>query len=455
MAVDILVVDDEHDICQLIGETLEDEGYRVRTAHDGPSAIEEARRRCPDLVVLDIWLGDSRFDGIRVLEMILQLHPGVPVIMMSGHGTIETAVETIRKGAYDFVEKPFKMDRLLVAIKRAQEASSLRQENEELRNRSDFDQEDFRESVIPGTLQTTIKRLASSQGRLMLSGEAGSGKNYIARMIHGLSNRSRGRFVRVNCSLITESTFEKEIFGAESEDSITVGALENAHNGTLFLDQVDCLDKHCQKILLKALQEKSFKRVAGKSSITFDVRLISSVTSHIEESAKADLFLKDLLFHLCVTLLKVPSLKERLDEMAMLVEAFSRLSAKNHSSPLKTFSKDSWIALKAYSWPGNLKQLKNVIDWLYVMKKTETHITPEHLPVEITNEMPSLSINTDQMTHLISLPLKEARTEFERDYLKAQVTRFSGNISSTANFVGMERSALHRKLKSLKISRAS
>lgn len=455
MVFEILIVDDEQDICQLIGDTLKDEGYKTRLAHDGQSAIDSIRQSRPSLVILDIWLGDSRFDGIRVLEEALQLHPDLPVIMMSGHGTIETAVETIRKGAYDFVEKPFKMDRLLVAVKRAQEAFHLKLENALLKEQSDFHQGDFSESVMPEQIMSSLRRSAASESRIMIGGEPGCGKSYAARLIHQLSPRSKGGFVHLNCASFDDASFEELIFGTESEEEISLGAFEKAQHGILFLDQVDQLSLENQKSLFELLHKKSFKRLGGQSNVTVDVRLISSVSPQIQDKLDQGLFIKELYLRLCMTMLKMPALRERPMEMNKLIKTFSEASAKAHSLPVKTFSKEAFFALQTHSWPGNLKQLKNVIDWFYVVKKEVELITLDHLPADFAGETPSLSLHTNQMSHLISLPLKEARMEFERDYLKAQVSRFSGNISSTATFVGMERSALHRKLKNLKIGKAS
>lgn len=455
MVFEILVVDDEQDICQLIGETLKDEGYTVRLAHDGPSALEAIRQNRPSLVILDIWLGDSRFDGIRVLEEALKLHRDLCVIMMSGHGTIETAVETIKKGAYDFVEKPFKMDRLLLAVKRAQEASHLKLENALLKEQSDLHKNDFSESVIPEFVMSSVKRSAASSSRVMISGEPGSGKSYTARLMHHLSPRSKGPFIHVNCASVTEETFGLELYGSETEDSLSPGFFERAHHGILYFDQVDQLCLESQKKLFDLLQKPSFKRIGGQSNVTVDVRLLSSVSPDIQKKVDEGLFMKELYLRIGVTLLKMPALRERPAEIGKLISAFSKASAKAHSVPVKTFSKEAFFALQSHDWPGNLKQLKNVIDWFYVLKKEVSTITLDHLPGDLVGSTPALSLHTNQMSHLISLPLKEARMEFERDYLKAQVSRFSGNISSTATFVGMERSALHRKLKNLKIGKAS
>ena len=459
MAREILIVDDERDICSLMSETLQDEGYSTRLAHDGPSALEAVRERCPSLVILDIWLGDSRFDGVKVLEHLMQDYPELPVVMMSGHGTIETAVETIKKGAYDFVEKPFKMDRLLVVAKRALEAAQLRQENQDLRMRSGVDGLYLEEAVLTSALKKEIKRLAPTSSRVFLTGEVGTGKSFVARLVHHYSNRAKGPFIPLSCAALTAQTLATALFGAEEGGSIKIGALERAHQGTLFLDEVADLSPEVQRGLLKALQEASFMRVGGSQKVPVDVRVISSTAQDLKEAIAAGAFREDLYNRLCVSHLNVPSLRERMGDLPQLVDVFSSIAALSHGVGRLTFSPDAILALQTYSWPGNLSQLKNVVDWVYVTVNEkglpEEGVTPDMLPFDVTNETPTLASKEDGMGRLITLPLREARQEFERDYLLAQVVRFSGNISHTANFVGMERSALHRKLKSLMIERRS
>ncbi|MCE2951029.1 MAG: sigma-54-dependent transcriptional regulator [Alphaproteobacteria bacterium] len=459
MAGDILIVDDERDICQLMAETLEDEGYTTRQAHDGPGAMDAVRARCPSLVILDIWLGDSRFDGVKVLELLMQDYPHLPVVMMSGHGTIETAVETIKKGAYDFVEKPFKMDRLLVVAKRALEAAHLREENQDLKVRSGVEGNVLEEAVMTPSLKKEIKRLAPTSSRVFLRGEPGTGKSFIARIIHQYSTRTTGPYVTLNCAALAFEAQAPALFGKEENGSIKIGALERAHQGTLFLDEVGDLDSETQKGLLRALQEQSFTRVGGTQKVPVDVRVISSTSIDLKDAIAHSHFREDLYNRLCVSPVDVPSLRERMGDLPQLVEVFSQMTALSHGVSRLSFSKEALLALQTYNWPGNLSQLKNVVDWVYVTVSErglpEEGVTPDMLPFDVTNQTPSLVHSEDTMARLISLPLREARQEFERDYLLAQVVRFSGNISHTANFVGMERSALHRKLKSLMIERRS
>lgn len=460
MARDILIIDDERDICQLMCETLEDEGYSTRQAHDGPGAIEAVRQRCPSLVVLDIWLGDSRFDGVKVLEMLMQDYPHLPVVMMSGHGTIETAVETIKKGAYDFIEKPFKMDRLLVVVQRALEAAQLREENQDLRVRSGVDSLYLEEAVLTVALKKEVKRLAPTASRVFLTGEPGTGKSFVARLVHHYSNRTQGPFVTLSCAALKADTLGPALFGVEQEGSIKIGALERAHQGTLFLDEIGDLCPDVQKGLLKALQEQSFVRVGGVGKVPVDVRVISSTAQNLKQAIEEGHLREDLYNRLCVSEVTVPSLRERMVDLPQLVEVFSSIAALSHGVGRLPFSNDALLALQSYAWPGNLSQLKNVVDWVYVTVSEkglpDEGVTPDMLPFDVTNTTPSSLVhNEDTMARLIALPLREARQEFERDYLLAQVVRFSGNISHTANFVGMERSALHRKLKSLMIERRS
>jgi two-component system nitrogen regulation response regulator NtrX len=456
MAQEILIVDDEQDICRLIADCLADEGYQTRCATSGETAIEAVKSRCPNLVILDIWLGSSHFDGIRVLELIKKDFPDLPVVMMSGHGTIETAVSAIKKGAYDFIEKPFKMDRLLLVIERALEAAQLRRENEELKSRSFAEYDDSVSILVPQSIVSLINRIAPTNSRIMIQGPSGSGKGAVARLIHNRSKRSNGPFVILNCALLESDSIEAALFGIEEASGIKIGTLEKAHQGTLLLDEVADLSLEVQSKIVRVLQEQTFQRVNGHHKVQVDVRILSSTSHDIQALTQAGKFREDLFYRLNVVPLKMPSLKERLDELPQLVELFSEIVSRANGVPRRAFSQEALLALKTYDWPGNLRQLRNVIDWVLIMAQDEDYhqlIMPEMLPAEIMMRMPTV-LQNNHAVDFISLPLKEARERFEKDYLLAQVSRFSGNISHTAHFVGMERSALHRKLKSLKIERS-
>jgi len=454
MGKDILIVDDEADICRMVADILGDEGYEVRKAFDGPQAIDAIAARRPSLVLLDIWLGDSRFDGLKVLEVTKKDHPDLPVLMMSGHGTIETAVSAIKKGAYDFIEKPFKADRLLLAIHNAIETARLRAENSELKNMAPICKKLSGGSAVTSQIRQLIEKVGPTSSRVMISGPAGSGKEIVARSVHESSRRSEGQFLVLNCVKVDHHAIEEDLFGIDRENEHKVGALEKAHLGTLYLDEVSDLPIEAQGKLVRALQSNTFQRVGGTRKVTVDVRVLASTTKDLKEMVNEGKFREDLYYRLNVVPINVPSLSGRRDDIPDLAIEFMEQAAKAKSvSPLK-FSQEALLALQSYNWPGNVRQLKNVIDWLLIMfeeNAIET-ISPEMLPAEISVDAPAI-LQNDQSQQLIALPLREAREKFERDYLLAQVARFSGNISQTANFVGMERSALHRKLKNLQIER--
>ncbi len=455
MAQEILIVDDEQDICRLIAETLQDEGFDTRLAHDGPTALEAIKTRRPALVILDIWLGDSRFDGMKVLEHINRDAADLPVLMMSGHGTIETAVTAIKKGAYDFIEKPFKADRLVVLVLRALEAARLKNENVELARKSGGAvQELIGPSSAANHLKQLIERVAPTSSRVLITGPSGSGKEVIARLIHAKSKRKEGPFVTINCATLSPERFEEELFGREDETGVRAGLLEKAHQGTLLLDEVSDLPMETQGKIVRALHASSFERLGGTRKVEVDVRVLASTCRDIKQLVAESKFREDLYYRLNVVPLKAPSLRERREDIPALIQDLASRISHGSGLPARTFSGESLLTLQAYDWPGNIRQLRNVIEWTLIMAsdKTTGSITPDLLPGEISGETPAL-LRSDQSTSIMSMPLREARESFEKDYLLAQVARFSGNISQTANFVGMERSALHRKLKTLAIDR--
>ena len=449
---EILIVEDEQDIGRLIAESLDDEGYQTRHAVNGTMAMDMVKSRCPNLVILDIWLGDSKFDGIRVLEMIKKDLPYLPVVMMSGHGTIETAVAAIKKGAYDFIEKPFKMDRMLLVVERALEAARLKRENEELKNRQADEYTMNTTAIIPVNLMPIVSRVAPTSSRVMILGPSGSGKEMLAHMIHQMSQRNKGPFHILNCAMLEPSSVEAELFGLENAGGIRLGALEKAHQGTLLLDEVADLSLEVQGKMVRALQEQSFTRIQGNNKVHVDVRVLSSTRYEIQSLINEGKFREDLYYRLNVVPISMPPLRERIEDLPKLVDLFAEMVAKTNTLPKKNFSDDALLTMKNYDWPGNLRQLKNCIDWVLIMTQDEEcdSITPEMLPTDIMSQTPLL-LHNHQVSNFVGLPLREARESFEKDYLNAQILRFDGNISRTANFVGMERSALHRKLKSLKV----
>ncbi len=458
MAHEILIVDDEPDIRMLIEGILEDEGYTVRQAGDSDAALAAFRLRRPSLVILDIWLQGSRLDGLGVLKALLKEEPHVPVVMISGHGTIETAVSAIQLGAYDFIEKPFKSDRLLLIIRRALEAARLAQENAELRLRAGFESNLTGHSSAITALRAAVERVAPTGSRVLISGPAGSGKEVAARMVHTRSRRSDGPFVALNCATLNPARFEEELFGVEAgADPIAAprraGVLERAHGGTLLLDEVSDMPLETQGKIVRALQDQTFERLGGSFRVKVDVRVLATTNRDLQAEIANARFREDLYYRLAVVPIRMPSLKERREDVPELARYFLERSAETSGMPGRELSTDALTALQAYDWPGNVRQLRNLMDWLLIMAPGTANdsIRAEMLPAEISQGAPAL-LNFDPSADLMGLPLREARDLFETQYLQAQLLRFGGNISRTAGFVGMERSALHRKLKQLGVN---
>jgi two-component system, NtrC family, nitrogen regulation response regulator NtrX len=455
MAHEILIVDDEPDIRMLIDGILQDEGYETRGAGDADGAIRAFRERRPSLVVLDVWLQGSRLDGLRILEMLHGEEPHVPVVMISGHGTIEMAVGAIQQGAYDFIEKPFQSDRLLLSVRRALEAALLLRENAELRLRAGPEATLTGESGAVSQLRSQVERVAPTGSRVLITGPAGSGKEVVARMIHARSRRAAGPFVVMNCATLNPGRFEEELFGLEAgADPLAqprrAGVLERAHGGTLLLDEVSDMPLETQGKIVRALQDQTFERLGGTSRVKVDVRVLSTTNRDLQAEIAAGRFREDLYYRLAVVPMKVPSLRERREDVPVLAHTFVARSADTSGIPARPLSADTLAALQAYDWPGNVRQLRNLMDWLLIMAPGAAGevIRADMLPPEIGSRAPAL-LNIDPAADIMSLPLREARDLFETQYLHAQLVRFGGNISRTAQFVGMERSALHRKLKAL------
>ena len=454
MAHDILVVDDEADIRMLMCGILKDEGYQTRDAGNSAQALAAVRSRRPTLVVLDIWLQGSELDGLEILKIIRRELPNLPVVMISGHGTIETAVAAIKIGAYDFIEKPFKSDRLLLVVERAIEAARLKREVEELRLRAGGDEELIGVSHAMGQLRQQVERVAGTGSRVLVSGPPGAGKDVVARVLHIQSRRASGPFVALNCATLRPERLELELFGseaaAESADSPRkVGTFEQAHGGTLFLDEVADMPLETQGKIVRAVQDQTFERVGG-GRVEVDVRVFASTNRDLAFEIAAGRFREDLYYRLAVVPIRVPSLRERCEDIPLLARHFMTRAAEVARLTPRDFGEDAMAALQAYEWPGNVRQLRNVVDWLLIMAPGESRepLRADMLPAEIGSIAPTV-VKWDKGGEIMTLPLRDAREVFEREYLLAQVTRFGGNISRTAAFVGMERSALHRKLKSL------
>ena len=455
MAYEILIVDDEPDIRMLVDGILRDEGYETRQAANSDAAIAAFRARRPSLVILDVWLQGSRLDGLGILAALQAEEPVVPVVMISGHGNIETAVTAIQHGAYDFIEKPFQSDRLLLIIRRALEASNLARENAELRLRAGPETQLTGDSTALTSLRQAVEKVAPTGSRVLISGPAGAGKEVVARMIHARSRRAEGPFVSLNCAILNPSRFEEELFGVEAgADSMTqprrAGVLERAHGGTLLLDEVSDMPLETQGKIVRALQDQTFERLGGSARVKVDVRVIATSNRDLQAEIAAGRFREDLYYRLAVVPLRVPSLRERREDVPGLARQFLLRSAELSGQPARELSADAVAALQAYDWPGNVRQLRNLVDWLLIMAPggASDPIRAEMLPPEIGSAAPTL-FNADPSADVMALPLREARDLFETQYLHAQLLRFGGNISRTAGFVGMERSALHRKLKQL------
>lgn len=452
MASDILIVDDEQDIREVVSGILSDEGHETRTAHDSDSALAAISDRVPRLIFLDIWMQGSKLDGLALLDEIKARHPDIPVVMISGHGNIETAVSAIHRGAYDFIEKPFKADRLILVAERALENSQLRKEVSELKKRSGDPVELIGTSVAVSQLRQTIEKISPTNSRIMILGPSGSGKELVARMIHKKSARSDGPFVALNAATITPERMEVALFGTEGQpgQARRTGALEEAHRGTLYLDEIGEMPRETQNKILRVLVDQQFERVGGSKRVKVDVRIISSTAYHLESQIGEGRFREDLYHRLAVVPIKVPALAERREDIPFLVDLFMRQISEQAGMKARRVADDALAVLQAHDWPGNIRQLRNVIERVLILTRPDggdTTITADHLPPDVVDMMPKISAQGDQ--HIMTLPLREARELFERDYLMAQINRFGGNISRTAEFVGMERSALHRKLKSL------
>ena len=458
MARDILIVDDEADIRTVITGILHDEGYATREAAESDATLDQLAAGRPSVVVLDIWLHNSRLDGLQLLNEIKHHHPTVPVVIISGHGTIETAVKAIKLGAYDFIEKPFKADRLLLVVERAIEAARLRQENEELRLRAGPEAQLIGISTAISQLRAAIAKVAPTGSRVLITGPAGSGKEVVARTLHDNSRRAKGSFVVLNCATMDPDRLELEFLGCEAgvggaDLPGRLGTLERAHGGTLLLDEIADMPLQTQGKLVRILQDQSFERVGGNRHVEVDVRVIASTNRDLPRLIAEGKFREDLFYRLSVVPLQVPALNLRRDDIPDLSVHFMVQAADAAGVPPRHISDDAIATLQTYEWPGNVRQLRNVIDWILIMAPggPEAPVRSEMLPVDIGSISPSLGIGEENV-EMMSLPLREARGVFERQYLEAQVLRFGGNISRTASFIGMERSALHRKLRSLGIA---
>ncbi len=455
MASDILIVDDEADICELVSGLLQDEGYNTRSARDSDTALSAIANRRPNLVFLDIWLQGSQLDGLQLLGTVKEQHPDLPVVMISGHGNIETAVAAIKQGAYDFIEKPFKADRLILVADRALETSRLRREVKELKALGPLPSSIVGRSPAINSLRQTIDKVAPTNSRILIVGPSGAGKELTARTLHNQSSRANGPFVVINAAAMTPDRMEIELFGVEQTNGTQarkVGALEEAHGGTLFIDEIADMPRETQNKILRVLVDQTFQRVDGSTKVAVDVRIVSSTSRNIEAEISAGRFREDLYHRLSVVPVRVPALADRREDIPDLVTYFMEQISQSTGLPQRKIGADAMAVLQSHDWPGNVRQLRNNVERLMILAGGDPNavIDASMLPQDVGSMVPSMP-NGNGGEQLMGLPLREARELFEREYLLAQISRFGGNISRTAEFVGMERSALHRKLKALGI----
>ncbi len=452
---DILIVDDEADIRELVSGILQDEGYGTRTARDSDDALAAVASRRPNLVFLDIWLQGSRLDGLQLLDAVKHQHPEMPVVMISGHGNIETAVAAIKQGAYDFIEKPFKADRLILVAERALENLRLKREVKALKQLSPVPTMLVGHSPSINQLRQTLEKVSPTNSRVLIVGPPGAGKELAARTIHSHSSRVAGPFVVINAAAMTPERMETELFGVEASngsDERKVGALEEAHGGSLFIDEIGDMPRETQNKILRVLVDQTFQRVGGVNKVSVDVRIISSTGRNIETEIANGKFREDLYHRLSVVPVRVPPLAERREDIPDLVHYFMDQISLATGLPKRQMGEDAMAVLQSHDWPGNVRQLRNNVERVMILAggDPDAVINASMLPQDVGSMVPSMP-NGNGGEHLMGLPLREAREVFEREYLVAQISRFGGNISRTAEFVGMERSALHRKLKALGI----
>lgn len=454
MADDILIVDDEADIRALVSGILQDEGFATRQAATTNAAWEEIATRVPGMLVLDIWLEGSKEDGISFLKRVKSTYPNLPVVMISGHGNIETAVQAIQLGAYDFIEKPFNADRLLLTIQRAMQNSRLARENSELRRRPGTASEMIGKSNAIMSLVESLNKAAITNSRILFTGPAGSGKEVAARYVHQHSKRSNQPFIILNCATLRAQDLEEELFGWEDKNKSgdrKIGLLEQAHGGTLLLDEIADMPLETQAKMVRVLQDQRFERLGSHRPVEVDIRFMATSNRDLKQLLDAGRVRQDLYYRLNVVPIVLPHMRERLEDIPLLADHFIQQITTAGGLKLRQLGPDAMAVLQAFPWPGNVRQLRNLIEWLLIMQDGQSVIRAQDLPVEFRHNAPAVT-QLNRADEMMQLPLRDAREIFEREYLLAQIARFGGNISRTAAFVEMERSALHRKLKLLDIA---
>ena len=451
MHKEILVIDDNPDIRLLVSSILKDQNFEVRTAANYDQAVFEINKKLPDLAIIDIKLDRTDKDGIDLLKLITKKNKQIPIIMISGHATVAIAVEATRLGAYEFIEKPFSKEKILNYVKRALESFELKKEKDLIENKlfHSFDLVGKSPSIMK--VKKIIEKLSTSESRVLISGPTGAGKELVARKIHKNSTRSKEPFVIINAALLKENTYERELFGEEFEDgNVSFGALERANKGTLLIDEVSEIPYETQANVLRVLIDQKFKRLNGSKDIYVNIRLISSTSKNLDNLVKNGKFREDLYHRLNVMPIELTSLNSRTEDISLLIKYFmEKLSEINGvQKPNIDINNDN---LYTYNWPGNVRELRNLVERITILSSNESKSDINKLIEDILNPSSSSLTNKDILEKSFTSPLKEARKHFEKEYLLIQLKKNHGNISKTADFIGMERSALHRKLKELGI----
>ncbi len=452
--IEVLVIDDEADIRGLIEDILTEEKFIPRLAANSTQAFKILAEHAPSAIILDIWLHGSELDGLGILEIVKKRYPLMPVIVISGHGTIETAVTAIKLGAYDYLEKPFSHDKLVILLKRACEVAKLKRENLDLKSKILDKIELIGNSTLITKLKAEIEKLAANNSRILIEGGIGSGKELVARMIHKKSKRANAPFVLFNPVCMSAEKIIQEMFGPFEQDGVKrLSSLEVANNGTFYIDEITNLPLAVQSKLLKFLQDQIFEQPCGKK-VKLDIRFIVATAKNLREAVENNKFLSDLYYRLNVANVKTPLLSDRKDDIPILVKYLVKQIARFWNFKEREFADETIALLQSYEWPGNIRQLRNMLEWIMIMNPAFSNddlvIRPHMIPQEVfTNSatMPQFNI-----LDVLSLPLREAREVFERHYLWALLSLYNFNISRTAEAVGMERSALHRKLKTLNLN---
>ncbi len=455
MTDDILIVDDEKDIRFLVSGILEDEHYKTRQAANTQLAWDEISRRCPSLLILDVWFENAQEDGLNFLKRLQRDYAHLPVIMISGHGNIEMAVQAIHHGAYDFIEKPFKSDRLLLTVKRALNDSKLKRENTELKKRYGTTAQLIGQSPIAQQLRDNLEKAAQTNSRVLFTGAAGTGKDIAARYMHAKSKRGNQPFVVLNCATLRAADLEEELFGWEEKipnGERKIGLLERAHGGSVLLDEIADMPLDTQAKMVRVLQDQKFERLGSGKAVEVDIRFMAASNRNLEQLVQSGEFRQDLFYRLNVVPMNVPSLRERIEDVPSLFQHFMQQIAASNGLKTKQLGHDALAVLQNYAWPGNIRQLRNLVEWLLIMRSDGDLVRADMLPPDFRGATLATT-HLSKADEIMRLPLREAREIFEREYLLSQINRFGGNISRTAHFVGMERSALHRKLKLLDVER--